>query len=149
MTIPLKKADACLSSTKLINETPWLAHLRPKSDEARWSRISLDVQCSSHQAFRSNQWVRGQLSGSCADLMILDDIEVPGNSMTEPRYSLQRTEVESIPTRKTIHAFCSRYASNDIHSLSQIAERNYRPFVWLLDTLVTIPSMKVSLLHNS
>jgi tRNA(Met) C34 N-acetyltransferase TmcA len=35
---------------KLIIETAWLAHLRPKSDEARWSRISFDVQCSTHQA---------------------------------------------------------------------------------------------------
>ena len=31
---------------KLIIETPWLSHLRPKSDDARWSRISFDVNCS-------------------------------------------------------------------------------------------------------
>ena len=31
---------------KLIIETPWLSHLRPKSDDARWSRISFDVMCS-------------------------------------------------------------------------------------------------------
>lgn len=28
---------------KLIVETPWLGHLQPKSDSARWSRISFDV----------------------------------------------------------------------------------------------------------
>ena len=28
---------------KLIIETPWLSHLRPKSDDARWSRVSFDV----------------------------------------------------------------------------------------------------------
>ena len=26
---------------KLIIETPWLNHLRPKADDARWARISL------------------------------------------------------------------------------------------------------------
>ena len=31
---------------KLIIETPWLSHLRPTSDDARWSRISFDVNCS-------------------------------------------------------------------------------------------------------
>jgi tRNA(Met) C34 N-acetyltransferase TmcA len=35
---------------KLIIETPWLAHLRPKADDSRWSRVSFDVLCSPHQA---------------------------------------------------------------------------------------------------
>ncbi len=32
---------------------------------------------------RKSVGITGQLTGSRADLMILDDIEVPGNSMTE------------------------------------------------------------------
>ena len=69
---------------KLIIETPWLAHLRPKADDSRWSRISFDVNCSPHQAPSvKSVGITGQLTGSRADLMILDDIEVPGNSMTE------------------------------------------------------------------
>ena len=35
---------------KLIIETSWLKHLRPKSEDSRWSRISFDVLCSPHQA---------------------------------------------------------------------------------------------------
>ena len=35
---------------KLIIETPWLQHLRPKDDTARWSRISFDIACPPHQA---------------------------------------------------------------------------------------------------
>ena len=59
-------------------------HLRPKSDEARWSRISFDVNCKPHQAPSvKSVGITGQLTGSRADLMVLDDIEVPGNSMTE------------------------------------------------------------------
>ena len=72
--------------TKLIIETPWLNHLRPKSDDACWSRISFDVNCSPSQAPSvKSVGITGQLTGSRADLMILDDIEVPGNSMTEMR----------------------------------------------------------------
>ena len=69
---------------KLIIETPWLNFLRPKSDDSRWSRISFDVNCSPHQAPSvKSVGITGQLTGSRADLMILDDVEVPGNSMTE------------------------------------------------------------------
>ena len=89
---------------KLIIETPWLSHLRPKSDDARWSRISFDVNCSPHQAPSvKSVGITGQLTGSRADLMILDDIEVPGNSMTElMREKLLQlcTEAESILTPK-------------------------------------------------
>ena len=89
---------------KLIIETPWLVHLRPKSDDSRWSRISFDVNCSPHQAPSvKSVGITGQLTGSRADLMILDDIEVPGNSMTELMREklLQRcTEAESILTPK-------------------------------------------------
>ena len=31
---------------KLIIETPWLVHMRPKSDDSRWSRVSFDILCS-------------------------------------------------------------------------------------------------------
>ena len=89
---------------KLIIETPWLSHLQPKSDDARWSRISFDVLCSPHQAPSvKSVGITGQLTGSRADLMILDDVEVPGNSMTElMREKLLQlcTEAESILTPK-------------------------------------------------
>ena len=70
----------------------------------RWSRISFDVNCSPHQAPSvKSVGITGQLTGSRADLMILDDIEVPGNSMTElMREKLLQlcTEAESILTPK-------------------------------------------------
>ena len=59
---------------KLIIETPWLKHLQPKSDDARWSRISFDVNCSPSQAPSvKSVGITGQLTGSRADLMILED----------------------------------------------------------------------------
>ena len=120
---------------KLIIETPWLNHLRPKSDEARWSRISFDVLCSPHQAPSvKSVGITGQLTGSRADLMVLDDIEVPGNSMTElMREKLLQlcTEAESILTPKSDSRICYLGTPQTTFTVyRKLAERNYRPFVW-------------------
>ena len=120
---------------KLIIETAWLNHLQPKSDEARWSRISFDVQCSPHQAPSvKSVGITGQLTGSRADLMILDDIEVPGNSMTElMREKLLQlcTEAESILTPKSDSRIMYLGTPQTTFTVyRKLAERNYRPFVW-------------------
>ena len=120
---------------KLIIETPWLVHLRPKSDDSRWSRISFDVNCSPHQAPSvKSVGITGQLTGSRADLMILDDIEVPGNSMTEMmREKLLQlcTEAESILTPKKDSRIMYLGTPQTTFTIyRKLAERNYRPFVW-------------------
>ncbi len=120
---------------KLIIETPWLAYLRPKSDDARWSRISFDVLCSPHQAPSvKSVGITGQLTGSRADLMILDDIEVPGNSMTElMREKLLQlcTEAESILTPKADSRICYLGTPQTSFTVySKLAERSYKPFIW-------------------
>ena len=120
---------------KLIIETPWLNHLQPKSDDSRWSRISFDVHCSPHQAPSvKSVGITGQLTGSRADLMILDDIEVPGNSMTElMREKLLQlcTEAESILTPKSDSRIMYLGTPQPTFTVyRKLAERNYRPFVW-------------------
>jgi len=120
---------------KLIIETPWLSHLQPKSDDSRWSRISFDVNCSPHQAPSvKSVGITGQLTGSRADLMILDDIEVPGNSMTElMREKLLQlcTEAESILTPKRDSRIMYLGTPQTTFTVyRKLAERNYRPFVW-------------------
>jgi hypothetical protein len=120
---------------KLIVETPWLSHLQPKSDSARWSRISFDINCSPHQAPSvKSVGITGQLTGSRADLMILDDIEVPGNSMTEMmREKLLQlcTEAESILTPKKDSRIMYLGTPQTTFTIyRKLAERNYRPFVW-------------------
>ena len=120
---------------KLIIETPWLNHLQPKSDESRWSRISFDVNCSPHQAPSvKSVGITGQLTGSRADLMILDDIEVPGNAMTElMREKLLQlcTEAESILTPKDDSRIMYLGTPQTVFTVyRKLAERNYRPFVW-------------------
>ena len=120
---------------KLIIETPWLAHLRPKSDDSRWSRISFDVSCSPHQAPSvKSVGITGQLTGSRADVMILDDVEVPGNSMTEfMREKLLQlcTEVESILTpKKDSRIMFLGTPQTTFTVYRKLAERSYKPFVW-------------------
>ena len=120
---------------KLIIETPWLNHLQPNDDGGRWSRISFDVKCSPHQAPSvKSVGITGQLTGSRADLMILDDIEVPGNSMTElMREKLLQlcTEAESILTPKDDSRIMYLGTPQTVFTVyRKLAERNYRPFVW-------------------
>jgi hypothetical protein len=120
---------------KLIIETPWLKHLQPKGDDSRWSRISFDVNCSPHQAPSvKSVGITGQLTGSRADLMILDDIEVPGNSLTEMmREKLLQlcTEAESILTPNTDSRIMYLGTPQTTFTVyRKLAERNYRPFVW-------------------
>ena len=120
---------------KLIIETPWLKHLQPKSEDSRWSRISFDVNCSPHQAPSvKSVGITGQMTGSRADLMILDDIEVPGNSMTElMREKLLQlcTEAESILTpHDTSRIMYLGTPQTTFTIYRKLAERNYRPFIW-------------------
>jgi hypothetical protein len=120
---------------KLIIETPWLSFLQPKSDDSRWSRISFDVNCSPHQAPSvKSVGITGQLTGSRADLLVLDDIEVPGNSMTElMREKLLQlcTEAESILTpKKDSRIMYLGTPQTTFTVYRKLAERNYRPFVW-------------------
>ena len=120
---------------KLIIETPWLKHLQPKADDSRWSRISFDVNCSPHQAPSvKSVGITGQMTGSRADLMILDDIEVPGNSMTElMREKLLQlcTEAESILTPKDDSRIMYLGTPQTTFTVyRKLSERNYRPFIW-------------------
>nr|BDD44299.1 hypothetical protein 45 [bacterium] len=120
---------------KLIIETPWLNHLRPKADDARWSRVSFDINCAPHQAPSvKSVGITGQLTGSRADLMILDDIEVPGNSLTElMREKLLQlcTEAESILTPKDSSRIMYLGTPQTTFTIyRKLSERNYRPFVW-------------------
>ena len=131
------RADAfSIFCQRLILEVPWLSHLRPKNDDQRWSRVSFDVgPARPHQAPSvKSVGITGQLTGSRADLMVLDDVEVPNNSMTE----LQRekllqlvTECESILTPKPDARIMFLGTPQTTFTVyNKLRERNYKPFVW-------------------
>ena len=121
---------------RLILEVPWLSHLKPKNDDQRWSRVSFDVgPAAPHQAPSvKSVGITGQLTGSRADLMVLDDVEVPNNSMTE----LQRekllqlvTECESILTPKRDSRIMFLGTPQTTFTVyNKLRERSYKPFVW-------------------
>lgn len=71
---------------RLINEVPFLAHLRPdESRGQRSSKIAFDVgpAGAAHAPSVKSVGITGQLTGSRADVIIADDIEVPNNSATQ------------------------------------------------------------------
>ena len=131
------RADAfSIFCQRLILEVPWMSHLKPKNDDQRWSRVSFDVgPAAPHQAPSvKSVGITGQLTGSRADLMVLDDVEVPNNSMTE----LQRekllqlvTECESILTPKPSSRIMFLGTPQTTFTIyNKLRERSYKPFVW-------------------
>jgi hypothetical protein len=79
------RADAfSMFTQRIIQEMPILAHLVPPKDEL-WSRIAFNVKgCgASHSPSVKSVGITGQLTGSRADLIIADDVEVPNNSQTQ------------------------------------------------------------------
>lgn len=87
LVVSASKARADDFSTftlRLIFEIPILKHLIP-SDEQRSSKIAFDVgpAKASHAPSVKSQGITGQITGSRADVIVADDIEVPNNSGTQ------------------------------------------------------------------
>jgi len=121
---------------KLIMDIDWLAHLRPTDKDQRWSRISFDVgPAQPHQAPSCKSvGITGQMTGSRADLMVFDDVEVPANSATDmQREKLLQliTEAESIltPNKESRILFLGT-PQTTFTVYRKLAERSYKPFVW-------------------
>tara|TARA_R110002020_G_scaffold318817_2_gene534471 strand:+ start:350 stop:2002 length:1653 start_codon:yes stop_codon:yes gene_type:complete len=76
--------DFSTFTLRLIHEIPILAHLRPTANQ-RFSKISFDVgpAPASHAPSVKSLGVTSQLTGSRADIIVADDIEVVGNSATQ------------------------------------------------------------------
>jgi hypothetical protein len=78
------RADAFSTFTlRLIEEMPILAHLRPLPHQ-RQSRVEFDVGPATADQSPSvkSAGITGQITGSRADLIVADDVEVPNNSAT-------------------------------------------------------------------
>lgn len=76
--------DFSTFTQRLINDMPVLNHLKPR-EEQRASKISFDVGPAgpSHSPSVKSVGITGQLSGSRADIIVADDIEIPNNSATQ------------------------------------------------------------------
>lgn len=79
-----ERADQFSSFVKrLIEEVDFLQHLKPRQGQ-RDSVLSFDVGPATpdHSPSVKSVGITGQLTGSRADVIIADDVEVPGNSAT-------------------------------------------------------------------
>ena len=80
----VRSDDFSTFTQRLINELPILHHLKSREGQ-RQSKVAFDVgPCSaSHSPSVKSVGITGQLSGSRADIIVADDVEVPNNSMTQ------------------------------------------------------------------
>lgn len=80
-----ERADAnSIFIKNIINLLPFLHELKPRAEQ-RDSVISFDVGPAKpdHSPSVKSVGITGQLTGSRADIIIADDVEVPGNSSTQ------------------------------------------------------------------
>ncbi len=136
MVVSASKARADDFSTftqRIITELPICQHLIAK-DGQRWSKIAFDVapaKASGSPSVKS-VGVTGQLTGSRADIIIADDVEVPNNSMTHMmREKLAETvkEFDAVlkPDGKIIYLGTPQ---NEMSLYNTLLSRGYQMRVW-------------------
>ena len=136
MVVSASKARADDFSTftqRIIMELPICQHLVAKEGQ-RWSKIAFDVapaKASGSPSVKS-VGVTGQLTGSRADIIIADDVEVPNNSMTHMmREKLSETvkEFDAVlkPEGKIIYLGTPQ---NEMSLYNVLLSRGYDMRVW-------------------
>ena len=131
-----ERADAFSTFTqRLIWEMEGIEYLRPSSDQ-RQSKISFDVgpATASQSASVKSVGITGQLTGSRADLIIADDIEVLNNVFTQTardRLSEAVKEFDAIlkplPTSRIIYLGTPQTEDS---LYTKLPERGYDVRVW-------------------
>ena len=127
--------DFSTFTLRLIHEMPLLAHLKP-SDKQRFSKISFDVgpAPASHAPSVKSLGISSQLTGSRADIIIADDIEVANNSATQlmrEKLSEQVKEFDAIlkPEDHCKVLFLGTPQTED-SIYNKLLERGYKTRVW-------------------
>ena len=127
--------DFSTFTLRLIHEMPVLAHLMP-GDKQRFSKISFDVgpAQASHAPSVKSLGITSQLTGSRADIIVADDVEVPNNSATQSmrdKLSEQVKEFEAIlkPEDNSRILFLGTPQCED-SIYNKMLERDYEMRVW-------------------
>lgn len=131
-----ERADAFSIFTKrLIAEVPILQHLQPQHGQ-RDATISFDVGPATpdHSPSVKSVGITGQLTGSRADVIVGDDIEVPSNSATQvqrDRISELVKEFDAIlkplPTSRVLYLGTPQ---TELSLYNALAERGYIIRTW-------------------
>lgn len=127
--------DFSTFTLRLIHEMPLLAHLIP-NDKQRFSKISFDVgpAPASHAPSVKSLGITSQLTGSRADIIVADDVEVPNNSATQgmrDKLAEQVKEFESIlkPDKESKIVFLGTPQCED-SLYNKLIERDYTACIW-------------------
>ena len=138
--------DFSTFTLRLINEMVILQHLRPK-DNQRQSKISFDVgpAPASHAPSVKSLGITSQLTGSRADLIIADDIEVANNSATmlmREKLSEAVKEFDAIlkPEDDSKVIFLGTPQTED-SIYTRLQDRGYRTRIW--------PAVHITPDHNA
>lgn len=129
-----ERADAFSTFVKrLINEIPILQHLKPKEGQ-RDSVIAFDVGAAKpdHSPSVKSVGITGQITGSRADILIADDVEVPNNSATQmmrDKLSEAVKEFDAIlkPGGRIIYLGTPQ---TEMSLYNQLPERGYETRIW-------------------
>ena len=148
-----ERADAFASFVKrLINEMPILQHLKANEGQ-RDSMLSFDVGLAlpDHSPSVKSVGITGQLTGSRADIIIADDIEVINNSSTQvARDKLSELVKEFDSILKPLDEARIIYLGTpqcEMSLYNQLPERGYKMRVWTAEypTLSKVESYRGSL----
>jgi hypothetical protein len=136
MVVSASKSRADDFSTftqRMIVELPICKHLIAKEGQ-RWSKIAFDVAPAkaSGSASVKSVGITGQITGSRADVIIADDIEVPNNSMTQmmrEKLSEAVKEFDAVlkPDGRIIYLGTPQ---NEMSLYNTICERGYEMRIW-------------------
>lgn len=133
-----ERADSFSTFTRrLIDEVPILHHLKPDPTRGhRDSKISFDVGPSTadHSPSVKSVGITGQLTGSRADVIIADDVEVVGNSATQGgRDKLAELVKEFDAVLKPLKTSRIIYLGTpqcEMSLYNTLAERGYERRIW-------------------
>lgn len=125
--------DFSTFTLRLIEEVPMLNHLRPR-DSQRFSKVAFDVGPAppQHAPSVTSKGITSQITGSRADIVIADDVEVPNNSATQMMReklaeSIKEFEAVLKPNGKILFLGTPQTESS-IYNL--LADRGYTIRIW-------------------
>jgi hypothetical protein len=132
--------DFSTFTLRLLHDLPLLEHLKPTAEQ-RFSKVSFDVGLApaSHAPSVKSLGITSQLTGSRADIIIADDIEVPTNSATQAmrdKLSEQIKEFDAIlkPNDAAKILFLGTPQCED-SVYTKIRERGYMSKVWPAESI--------------
>ena len=131
-----ERADANASFIKkIINEVPFLGHLKAREGQ-RDTQNLFDVGPArpDHSPSVKSVGITGQLTGSRADIIVADDVEVPGNSFTQVMrdrlFELVKEFDAVLKPGDDKEIIYLGTPQNEMSLYNELQERGYSTYIW-------------------